>query len=78
MATAHFLMQGKGGVGKSLVASLLFQYLQRKNLIVHGCDTDPINSTFPGHFGDAPRLAAVLSFQHSLHRPGPAGRHQGH
>lgn len=49
MATAHFLMQGKGGVGKSLVASLLFQYLQRKNLIVHGCDTDPINSTFAGY-----------------------------
>gem|GEM_PF-5490712 len=27
MGTIHFVLQGKCGVGKSLVASLLFQYL---------------------------------------------------
>jgi len=49
MATAHFLMQGKGGVGKSLVAALLYQYLYRRNLTVEGMDTDPINLTFAGY-----------------------------
>jgi hypothetical protein len=43
------LLQGKGGVGKSLVASLLFQYLKENGLPVKGCDTDPVNSTFSGY-----------------------------
>lgn len=46
MATVHFIMQGKGGVGKSLIASLLFQYLQKHGVAVFGCDTDPINTSF--------------------------------
>lgn len=46
MAIAHFIMQGKGGVGKSLIASLLFQYLQEHGAAVSGCDTDPINTSF--------------------------------
>ncbi|MBU1586271.1 MAG: conjugal transfer protein TraL [Proteobacteria bacterium] len=38
-------MQGKGGVGKSVVASLLAQFLQEKSNLC--CiDTDPINPTF--------------------------------
>jgi len=49
MATAHFLMEGKGGVGKSLVASLLFQYFKHHEKPVYGCDTDPVNSTFAGY-----------------------------
>ena len=49
MATIHMLLQGKGGVGKSLVASLLFQYLKENDLPVKGCDTDPVNSTFSGY-----------------------------
>jgi len=50
MATIHFLMQGKGGVGKSFVASLLFQYLKKQdNVEVFGCDTDPVNNTFAGY-----------------------------
>jgi hypothetical protein len=43
------LLQGKGGVGKSLVASLLFQYLKNKELPVKGFDTDPVNNTFAGY-----------------------------
>jgi CO dehydrogenase nickel-insertion accessory protein CooC1 len=27
MATIHFVLQGKGGVGKTLISSLIFQYL---------------------------------------------------
>ncbi|GAB6194280.1 nucleotide-binding protein [Desulfocastanea catecholica] len=45
MNTVHFILQGKGGVGKSLVSSMLFQYIQKnKNCI--GIDTDPVNATF--------------------------------
>lgn len=44
--TVHFTLQGKGGVGKSLISSFLAQYLQT----VDGCevkcvDTDPVNQT---------------------------------
>lgn len=49
MGTIHFVLQGKGGVGKSLVASLLFQYLHQQGVPVLGVDTDPINSTFSGY-----------------------------
>lgn len=49
MATIHLLLQGKGGVGKSLVASILFQYLSEHCTQVFGCDTDPVNATFTGY-----------------------------
>lgn len=51
MATIHFILQGKGGVGKSLVASMLVQFLQRKLGIelVHCIDTDPVNHTLAGY-----------------------------
>jgi len=45
MTIAHFIMQGKGGVGKSLVASILMQYLLKQGLEVSGCDTDPVNTS---------------------------------
>ena len=31
MKQAHFIVQGKGGVGKSLIASMLSQYLTVRN-----------------------------------------------
>ena len=41
----HIILQGKGGVGKSVVASLLAQFLKEKGDLC--CiDTDPINPTF--------------------------------
>ena len=48
MKMVHFILQGKGGVGKSLVASILAQYLQSSNAAetVHCFDTDPVNQTF--------------------------------
>jgi hypothetical protein len=49
MATCHFIMQGKGGVGKSLIAAILFQYLQKRDFQVYGCDTDPVNSSFAAY-----------------------------
>lgn len=43
----HLSLQGKGGVGKSLVASLLAQYFRhRRNVAVRCIDTDPVNQTF--------------------------------
>jgi cellulose biosynthesis protein BcsQ len=49
MTIAHFIMQGKGGVGKSLVSSILIQYLLKRGLTVSGCDTDPVNSSLARH-----------------------------
>jgi len=49
MATIHSIMQGKGGVGKSVIAALIAQYLialGRKPLCI---DTDPVNATFHGY-----------------------------
>ena len=43
----HFSLQGKGGVGKSLAASLLAQYFRhRRSIPVRCIDTDPVNQTF--------------------------------
>ncbi len=41
----HLVLQGKGGVGKSLVASLLSQYLRSKEIGCRCVDTDPVNQT---------------------------------
>lgn len=49
MTISHFIMQGKGGVGKSLVAAILYQYLAKQGCQVFGCDTDPVNSSLARH-----------------------------
>ena len=42
----HFTLQGKGGVGKSLVSSLLAQYfMSNEGSNVKCIDTDPVNQT---------------------------------
>lgn len=41
----HFLLQGKGGVGKSLVASVLSQYFMSKGCALRAVDADPVNHT---------------------------------
>lgn len=48
MQTIHFILQGKGGVGKTLISSFLMQYLQEKenNNTIMGIDTDPNNASF--------------------------------
>jgi len=46
MRWLHWILQGKGGVGKSFAAYILFQYFSLKNAKVYGIDTDPINPTF--------------------------------
>jgi adenylate kinase family enzyme len=46
MSAIHIILQGKGGVGKSLVAALLAQYLAGKGDGLFCADTDPVNDTF--------------------------------
>lgn len=41
----HLSLQGKGGVGKSLIASILAQYFRDRGREIHCIDTDPVNST---------------------------------
>jgi len=43
--SAHLVLQGKGGVGKSLVAFLLAQYFGDRKRTVQCYDTDPVNAT---------------------------------
>ncbi|MEW5728041.1 MAG: conjugal transfer protein TraL [Pseudomonadota bacterium] len=44
-----FILQGKGGVGKSLIASLLAQYYTSRDHAPVCIDTDPVNATFAGY-----------------------------
>lgn len=46
MAKIHMILQGKGGVGKSVVAALLAQYKAEKGHKTLCIDTDPVNATF--------------------------------
>lgn len=47
--SAHFTLQGKGGVGKTLTAVTTAQYLVEKQFPLKCYDTDPTNSTFCGY-----------------------------
>ena len=49
--SVHFTLQGKGGVGKSLVASIFAQYLSNRHSDLKCYDTDPVNQTFHGYSG---------------------------
>jgi len=48
MAKVHFVLQGKGGVGKSLKAAIIAQYKTDKGQSPLCIDTDPVNATFHG------------------------------
>jgi len=45
MLATHFTLQGKGGIGKSLVSFLFLQYLKSIKDNVVAIDADPINQT---------------------------------
>lgn len=49
MAKVHLILQGKGGVGKSMIAAVLAQYKEEKESAPLCIDTDPINSSFAGY-----------------------------
>lgn len=41
--SVHLVLQGKGGIGKSVIASWLAEYLRQKGQQVHCVDGDPVN-----------------------------------
>lgn len=49
MSKINFVLQGKGGVGKSMVAAVLAQYKHSKGQSPLCIDTDPVNATFAGY-----------------------------
>lgn len=49
MAKIHMVLQGKGGVGKSMIAAMLAQYKASKGQTPVCIDTDPVNNTFEGY-----------------------------
>ena len=49
MAKINFILQGKGGVGKSFTASLLAQHYRARGDETVCIDTDPVNATFSGY-----------------------------
>lgn len=49
MAEVNLILQGKGGAGKSFIATLLAQHYKKVNGVDPVCiDTDPVNPTFSG------------------------------
>lgn len=45
--SVNIVLQGKGGVGKSFLSSMLAQYfLDHKKIKLNGADTDPVNNSF--------------------------------
>lgn len=49
MATIHMVLQGKGGVGKSMIASFIAQYKLSKGHRPLCFDTDPVNASFQAY-----------------------------
>ena len=49
MTKIHMILQGKGGVGKSMIAATLAQYKAGKGTKPLCIDTDPVNATFEGY-----------------------------
>lgn len=57
----NFILQGKGGVGKSFVASLLAQHFRANGQEDVVCvDTDPVNATFSGYEAFRTRRVELL------------------
>lgn len=49
MSKIHFVLQGKGGVGKTLISSFLLQYFSNNDIPAEGIDCDPANATLSGY-----------------------------
>lgn len=69
MARVHCVAQAKGGVGKSMVAVLLAQYLARTGKAPLCIDADPLHATLHGYPGLAARQ---LPWRHGAACQAPA------
>ncbi len=61
MAKVHMILQGKGGVGKSMVAATVAQYKLGKGQTPLCIDTDPVNATFEGYQALKARRLEILA-----------------
>ena len=64
MSKIHLVMQGKGGVGKSLLAFYLAQYVREKNGKCLVFDTDPLNQTLARTTALEARVVRILADDH--------------
>ena len=67
MAKIHFILQGKGGVGKSLVSALIAQHRIHHDIPLLCIDTDPVNATFSGYTA-FPVQRVELMKGHQIHQ----------
>lgn len=59
-AVVHLVLQGKGGIGKSVIASWLGEYLLKRGENVHCIDGDPVNRSLTQYrFLNAEKLDLV-------------------
>jgi hypothetical protein len=66
--TIHLVLQGKGGVGKSLVASWLAEFLIKRGQAVHCIDGDPVNRSLGQFQAFAAERLDLLNRDGVLHR----------
>ncbi len=64
MSKIHLVMQGKGGVGKSLLAFYLAQYVREKSGKCLVFDTDPLNQTLARTTALEARVVRILADDH--------------
>lgn len=57
----HFVLQGKGGVGKSFISAILVQYFRDRAGAVRSFDTDPVNDTLSQYKGFDAKRVNILS-----------------
>lgn len=68
MKEVHFIAQGKGGVGKSTIASFLGDYLKAKasGEQLHCFDTDPVNPSFSRFSALNPEVIDILNDSNNI------------
>jgi CO dehydrogenase nickel-insertion accessory protein CooC1 len=63
----HAVLAGKGWIGKTLVASLLAQYLREVDRPLVCLDTDPVNRSLVGFAAlDAKPIELLMKDQHNI------------
>jgi len=69
MSAIHIILQGKGGVGKSLVAALIAQFLKADGGAANNvfcADTDPVNDTFARYDAFGAKRIKILNSNQNI------------